>query len=77
VAAALQDARDRQADRDDGADQHVDRGQSAFAGEAAFAHSGHSLAGILRIYSGMSLPGEARQPETAATTQGGSPLGAP
>jgi hypothetical protein len=42
----LQDARKRQADGDEGTDQHTDRGQSALRGEAGFAHSRHSLAGI-------------------------------
>jgi hypothetical protein len=37
---ALQDASKYQADHDDGADQHADRGQSAFASEGGFAHSG-------------------------------------
>jgi hypothetical protein len=38
--AQLQDASNRQANDDESTDQHKDRGQSAFAGETWFAHSG-------------------------------------
>ena len=38
--AQLQDATNRQANDDESADQHTDRGQSAFAGKTGFAHSG-------------------------------------
>ena len=37
--AQLQDAGNRQANDDESADEHTDRGQSAFPGETAFAHS--------------------------------------
>jgi hypothetical protein len=46
--AQLQDASNRQANDDESTDQHKDRGQSAFAGETGFAHSGQSLAGGVR-----------------------------
>jgi hypothetical protein len=38
--AQLQDASNCQANDDESTDQHKDRGQSAFAGETGFAHSG-------------------------------------
>jgi hypothetical protein len=38
--AQLQDASNRQANDDESADQHTDRGQSAFAEETGFAHFG-------------------------------------
>ena len=38
--AQLQDASNCQANDDESADKHTDRGQSAFAGETGFAHSG-------------------------------------
>ena len=37
--AQLQDAGNRQANDDESADKHTDRGQSAFMGEAGFVHS--------------------------------------
>jgi hypothetical protein len=40
--AQLQDAGNRQANDDESADEHTDRGQSAFAGETGFAHSGRA-----------------------------------
>ena len=42
----MQDASKHQADHDDGADQHADRGQSAFASETWFAHSVYSQQGF-------------------------------
>jgi hypothetical protein len=57
--AQLQDASNRQANDDESTDQHKDRGQSAFAGETGFAHSGQSLAGAVR--SGYCTP-TLRQP---------------
>jgi len=41
--AELQDASNRQADDDESADEHTDRGQSAFPGETGFAHSGRAI----------------------------------
>jgi hypothetical protein len=40
--AQLQDAGNRQANDDESADEHTDRGQSAFTGETGFAHSGRA-----------------------------------
>src|SRR5262252_7488811 len=40
--AQLQDAGNRQPNDDESADEHTDRGQSAFTGETGFAHSGRA-----------------------------------
>ena len=40
--AQLQDAANRQANDDEGADEHTDCGQLAFAEEVGFAHAGRA-----------------------------------